>query len=262
MSATDPTTEPGFWSRFNEAIEIAQRPLMQHIEWLVAEHKRERQIESDGHAAHVKLLEAEHEQEVSRLNEELQRAGVQREQQRQLAADRHRENEQLRAALAARPPAPGREQIRQDTDTALDELIDKASDVVGHLGQDPWDGWVVCCNARECLIALVAELRQTREQLAPFLAECDAVGIPHNAVGLVRHHRGNAGMAGAAGAMARYIQEGWWHPNVKSGQVHDHPEDPGRSWSQASHRLCESVYTYRPSGPPTDALEDEGGTDG
>lgn len=43
----------------------------------------------------------------------------------------------------------------------------------------------------------------------------------------------------------RYVCEGWWHPNVKSGQVHDHPENPGGGWSSASHRLCELVYTKR-----------------
>lgn len=41
------------------------------------------------------------------------------------------------------------------------------------------------------------------------------------------------------------VAEGWWHPNVKSGQVHDHPENPGRGWSEASHRQCEPVYTHR-----------------
>lgn len=42
-----------------------------------------------------------------------------------------------------------------------------------------------------------------------------------------------------------YVAEGWWHPSVRSGQVHDHPENPGRGWSQAAHRLCEQVYTRR-----------------
>jgi hypothetical protein len=45
--------------------------------------------------------------------------------------------------------------------------------------------------------------------------------------------------------VATAVMEGWWHPNVKSGQVHDHPEAPGRGWSHASHRLCEPVYTHR-----------------
>jgi hypothetical protein len=47
------------------------------------------------------------------------------------------------------------------------------------------------------------------------------------------------------GDVATAVMEGWWHPNVKSGQVHDHPEAPGRGWSHASHRLCEPVYTHR-----------------
>ena len=41
------------------------------------------------------------------------------------------------------------------------------------------------------------------------------------------------------------IWEGWWSPNVKAGQVHDHPEDPGRGWSVTMHRECERVYTKR-----------------
>jgi 5'-nucleotidase len=44
-----------------------------------------------------------------------------------------------------------------------------------------------------------------------------------------------------------YVAEGWWHPNTKAGQVHDHPLNPGRSWSVASHGMCEPVYTKRPA---------------
>lgn len=43
------------------------------------------------------------------------------------------------------------------------------------------------------------------------------------------------------------VEEGWWHPNVRSGQIHDHPVEPGRGWSTASHRLCEPVFTRRSS---------------
>lgn len=35
---------------------------------------------------------------------------------------------------------------------------------------------------------------------------------------------------------------GWWHRNVKDGQIHQHPANPGRGWSHAMHRLCEQVY--------------------
>ncbi len=38
-----------------------------------------------------------------------------------------------------------------------------------------------------------------------------------------------------------YIEEGWWHPNVKSGQVHDHSDGQPATM----HRLCEPVYTRR-----------------
>jgi hypothetical protein len=41
------------------------------------------------------------------------------------------------------------------------------------------------------------------------------------------------------------VMEGWWHPNVKGGQVHEHPENPNGNWSAATHRLCEPVYTHR-----------------
>lgn len=42
-----------------------------------------------------------------------------------------------------------------------------------------------------------------------------------------------------------YVDEGYWHPNVKSGQVHVHPASPGRGWSETMHRQCEPVYTRR-----------------
>jgi hypothetical protein len=42
-----------------------------------------------------------------------------------------------------------------------------------------------------------------------------------------------------------YVDEGWWHPNVKDGRVHDHPEDG--QWSRTMHRECEPVYTRRPA---------------
>ena len=41
------------------------------------------------------------------------------------------------------------------------------------------------------------------------------------------------------------VAEGWWHPNTNAGRVHDHPDNPGRGWSVANHRLCEPVYTRR-----------------
>jgi len=38
-----------------------------------------------------------------------------------------------------------------------------------------------------------------------------------------------------------YVAEGWWHPNVVSGKVHDHKAGQ----PPAMHRLCEQVYTKR-----------------
>lgn len=38
-----------------------------------------------------------------------------------------------------------------------------------------------------------------------------------------------------------YVEEGWWHPNVKGGQVHDHK--PGMPMTM--HRTCEPVFTKR-----------------
>lgn len=49
----------------------------------------------------------------------------------------------------------------------------------------------------------------------------------------------------AVNAGCLYVAEGWWHPNAKSGQVHEHPERPNGNWSVTSHRLCEPVYTKR-----------------
>lgn len=46
-------------------------------------------------------------------------------------------------------------------------------------------------------------------ELAAFHAECDAVFIPHDAPGLVRHHRGNAGLAAAFDADAD------WRPKLE-----------------------------------------------
>jgi hypothetical protein len=48
-------------------------------------------------------------------------------------------------------------------------------------------------------------LAAAEAELAAFRAECDKVGIPYDAEGLVRHHRGNAGVAGAAQGMAEYV---------------------------------------------------------
>jgi hypothetical protein len=56
---------------------------------------------------------------------------------------------------------------------------------------------------------------------------------------------------------AFYVCEGYWHPRVKSGQVHAHPEQPGRGWSSASHRQCEPVYTRHD--PATSTAEPEWG---
>lgn len=53
-------------------------------------------------------------------------------------------------------------------------------------------------------------------------------------------------VAEAAGE-AVYVEEGWWHLNVRGGTVHQHPASPGRGWSVATHRLCEPVYTRRPA---------------
>ena len=50
-----------------------------------------------------------------------------------------------------------------------------------------------------------------------------------------------------------YVQEGWWHPNCKDGQVHDHkPNQPA-----TMHRLCEPVYTKRLNGEPVEQGMDE-----
>ena len=46
-----------------------------------------------------------------------------------------------------------------------------------------------------------AQVATLTGELAEFHAECEKVGIPHDAPGLVRHHRGNAALAGAAEAM-------------------------------------------------------------
>lgn len=51
------------------------------------------------------------------------------------------------------------------------------------------------------------------------------------------------------------VCEGWWHPNVKDGRVHDHT--PGQPTTM--HRLCEPIYTRRGRAVP--AGEDRTETD-
>ena len=81
-----------------------------------------------------------------------------------------------------------------------------------------------------------------------------------------KHSRDGAVLTTLAEILTRYeatgvlVCEGWWHPNVVSGRVHDHPANPGRSWSAASHRLCEPVYTKR--GKPADRVAPTGSNDG
>lgn len=43
--------------------------------------------------------------------------------------------------------------------------------------------------------------------------------------------------------LAVLVAEGWWHPNVKKGQVHDHA--PEGSGYPTYHRECEQVWTMR-----------------
>lgn len=59
------------------------------------------------------------------------------------------------------------------------------------------------------------------------------------------HHKASSEGDSAEVESGDYVREGWWHLNVKGGRVHDHPDQPGGSWSVASHRLCEPVYTKR-----------------
>lgn len=66
----------------------------------------------------------------------------------------------------------------------------------------------------------------------------------------LQHAQVVAGLVDADGVPAQsppatYVCRGWWHPTVKSGQVHNHPERPTGNWSTASHRLCEPIYVRR-----------------
>lgn len=44
-----------------------------------------------------------------------------------------------------------------------------------------------------------------------------------------------------------YVSAGWWHPDVKGGQVHEHSDGPGRWSTVASHKRCQLVYVLRAS---------------
>lgn len=51
----------------------------------------------------------------------------------------------------------------------------------------------------------------------------------------------------ALDASVVFVDEGWWHPHVRDGQVHEHPEQghEQRGWSWTMHRQCEPIYTRR-----------------
>lgn len=53
----------------------------------------------------------------------------------------------------------------------------------------------------DVLVREVVRRSNAERELAAFRAECDKVGIPYDAPGLVRHHRGNAAMAAGAEAL-------------------------------------------------------------
>jgi hypothetical protein len=55
-------------------------------------------------------------------------------------------------------------------------------------------------------------------------------------------------------ASVDYVAEGWWHPNVRSGQVHDHTPRQ----SATMHRLCEQVYTRREARQWCEVCQDYG----
>jgi hypothetical protein len=55
-------------------------------------------------------------------------------------------------------------------------------------------------------LAADAVLDVVRPEIDRWEAKCDEVGIPHDPDALVRHHRGNAGMVGAADAMASWAE--------------------------------------------------------
>src|SRR5205085_3308152 len=48
-------------------------------------------------------------------------------------------------------------------------------------------------------------------------------------------------IADARGRLATYVDEGWWHPNVNAGKVHEHTDRQPATM----HRQCEPVYTRR-----------------
>lgn len=75
---------------------------------------------------------------------------------------------------------------------------------------------VFCDDAAAVMLTLIAEIRRQRTQ-------------PHSA----------------------WVQEGWWHPNVTRGIVHDH--NPGQPMTM--HLLCEPVFTNRGSDRSQDSRQ-------
>jgi hypothetical protein len=47
-----------------------------------------------------------------------------------------------------------------------------------------------------------AQMEEDAAILAAFKTECDKVGVPYDPAGLVRHHRGNAGLTAATNALS------------------------------------------------------------
>lgn len=71
-------------------------------------------------------------------------------------------------------------------------VVTDTDDILDENGNPPIDLHVKC----------KAEVERLQAELAPFIAECDAVGIPHDAPLLVRHHRGQGRVIGLADARA------------------------------------------------------------
>ena len=96
-----------------------------------------------------------------------------------------------------------------DPSTPTDRWPERAANAAALETDDPVLAMALRVNTRLSVErdVLQAEVESLRAELAPFLVECDKVGIPHDAEALVRHHCGNAGMAGAAEAMAEWAQE-------------------------------------------------------
>lgn len=90
-----------------------------------------------------------------------------------------------------------------------------------------------------------AEVERLNAELAAFRAECDKVGIPHDAAGLVRHHRANAALVAATDAHTEQIRldpvVATWRRRAEAAEVE---VERGRRAAKDVLRLADEAQSW------------------